>query len=290
MPHDARAADRPAEAAGGDGSRRAPLWSRVPRSFMADQMPAQAAHVAFFAFLSFPPAVLVLFALTGLFGGERVAEWVTNRLEAALPTEASALVDGFVDQVVLQQAPGVLSLGLLIAVWAASNVFAALGSSLETAYKVPATARRSWIEQRAVALGVMVVFALLFLTGSALLIAGPGAARALGIDWAERLWVFLQWPLAMGLVVTACWISYYILPGRDQTREKKPLLIGAVTAALLWVLATAGFRVYIANFGNYTETYGVLGGIIVFQLWLWISALVILLGGELASEMKQSRG
>lgn len=258
------------------------LW----HEFTDDDISGQAAKVAYYAFLSFPPALLVLFALTGFFGGPETAAWITMRLEAMLPAEASALIDGFVQQVVNDQAPGPFSVGLLLALWAASNVFMGLGDALNRVYDVEET--RSWIKRRLLALAVMLVSALLFLGGSVLLVAGPGIAEALDLfGIANLLWTVLQWPLALLLVASAFWLIYYVLPARDQSDAKRSILKGATAAAILWALATIGFRIYVANFGSYSETYGFLGAVIVLLLWLYLTGVVVLLGGELNAVVEQ---
>lgn len=254
--------------------------------FRDDDVPGQAAKVAYFAFLALPPSFMVLFSLAGFFGGEGVANWITGRLGTALPETASDLVTGFVDQVVHQNAPGALSIGLLLALWGASNVFMGLGDALNTAYDVED--ERPWWKRRLLAIGVMLAFMVLFLGGSTLLILGPQIAAALGLGGVAKLaWDLVQWPAAIALVVIAFWIVYRTLPARDQSRHNAELLKSAGIAAMLWVVVTLGFRIYIANFGSYSETYGFLGAVIVLLLWLYLTAVVVLTGGELASEMER---
>jgi membrane protein len=272
----------------GGGDASAGLVKRVWTRFQEDDVLGEAAKVGFFAFMSLPPAILVIFALTGFFGGEGAATWLTENLQRALPEDAEALIDGFVTQVVHQQAPGPFSIGLVLALWAASAVFVSLAYALNRMYDTEET--RSWIKLRAITLGVMLACVILLLGGAAMLIAGPAIAGALDLGGAADLaWAILQWPLAFLLVVAAFWIIYYVLPDRDQSVAKLVLLKSSAIAALLWVLATAGFRLYIANFGAYDETYGVLGGVIILLLWLYLTGIVILIGGELNSAMDESR-
>jgi membrane protein len=261
------------------------FFRRLLARLMQHDVSGEAAHVAFFAFLSFPPTIIAVFALTGLFGGPETATWLTAQLQGALPPEAWGVVEEFVEQVVSTPQPGLLSIGLLLALWAASNVFAALGRSLDMAYGIESG--RFFLKQRAVALGVMLIFAVLFLAGSVTLIAGPAITRGLRLlGFMDYFWSIAQWPLAFVLVTTAFWVAYYLLPARDQSGEKLRLLVGAVVATILWMLATVGFRIYIENFGNYSETYGILGTMIVILMWMWISMLVVLTGGEIAAQMR----
>ncbi|HEX6368310.1 MAG TPA: YhjD/YihY/BrkB family envelope integrity protein [Longimicrobium sp.] len=265
----------------------APLWKRVLHEFRADDVGNQAAKVAYYFFLSLPPAVMALFGMTGLFGGQRTGDWLTQRLTGSLPAEASALVTGFVTDVVHGEAPGPLSIGLLLALWAGSNVFTALEGTLNAAFGI--TAERSFIRRKAVAVGMLAACAVLFLSGSAVLLAGGGISDALGLGRAGRAaWGVLQWPLGFALITATFWLIYYVLPNKDQRGCRVTLLKASAVSAVLFVAASVAFRLYMASFGSYSATYGLLGTVIVLLLWMYVTSLVILLGGEVASEMERS--
>lgn len=265
----------------------APLWKRVLHEFKADDVPDQAAKVAYYFFLSLPPAVMALFGLTGLFGGQRTGDWLTGRLTGSLPAEASALVTGFVQDVVHGEAPGPLSIGLLLALWAGSNVFTALEGTLNAAFGI--TAERSFVRKKAVAVGMLAACAVLFLAGSAVLLAGGGISDALGLgDVGRAVWGVLQWPLGFALITATFWLIYYVLPNKDQRGCRMTLLKASAVSAVLFVVASVAFRLYMANFGSYSKTYGLLGTVIVLLLWMYVTSLVILLGGEVASEMERA--
>jgi membrane protein len=267
-------------------STSAPLWKRVLHEFKADDVSNQAAKVAYYFFLSLPPAVMALFGLTGVFGGEQTGDWLTRRLTGSLPAEASALVTGFVRDVVHRDAPGPLSIGLLLALWAGSNVFTALEDTLNAAFGI--TAQRSFVRKKAVAVGMLAGCAVLFLSGSAVLLGGGGIADALGLGAAgQAAWAVLQWPLGFALITATFWLIYYVLPNKDQRGCRMTLLRASAVAAVLFVAASVAFRLYMAHFGSYSRTYGLLGTVIVLLLWMYVTSLVILLGGEVASEMER---
>jgi membrane protein len=263
-----------------------PLWKRVMHEAKADDVPGQAAKVAYYFFLSLPPAVMALFGLTGFFGGVETGDWLTGRLTTSLPQEASALVTGFVDEVVHREAPGPLSIGLLLALWAGSNVFTALEDALNGAYGV--TRKRPFVRKKAVAVGMLAACAILFLGGSAVLLGGGGISDALGLGDAGRVaWGVAQWPLGFALIAATFWLIYYVLPLRDQRARKGTLAKASAVSAVLFVIASAAFRLYVTSFGSYSKTYGLLGTVIVLLLWMYVTSLVILLGGEIASEMER---
>ncbi|HYW12437.1 MAG TPA: YhjD/YihY/BrkB family envelope integrity protein [Longimicrobium sp.] len=264
----------------------APLWKRVMHELKADDLSGQAAKVAYYFFLSLPPALMAVFGLTGFFGGAATGDWLTGRLTTSLPAEASDLVSGFVSDIVHGNAPGPLSLGLLLALWAGSNVFTALEDTLNDAFGI--TAERSFVKKKAVAVGMLAACAILFLAGSAVLLAGGGISDALGLGATGRtVWSILQVPLGFGLITATFWLIYYVLPNKDQRGCKRTLLKASAIAAVLFVAASLAFRLYMANFGTYSATYGLLGTVIVLLLWMYVTSLVILLGGEVASEMER---
>jgi membrane protein len=276
---------------GGGGKRKNKhrdenLAVAVGKEMMEDDALNVAGGMAYFAFLALPPTIVMIFALTGFFGGDAAAEWITAQLSAAMPDEASDLIDGFVRSVVYTQAPGLFSLGLVLALWASSNIFMAVARALNIAYDIEEN--RSFIKMRALALGVTLLFVVFMLSGSALLLLGPGIANALDLFGVANLaWNIAQWVLPFLLVVGAFMLAYYILPNRQQKRHNREILIGAVVGAVVWVIATVAFRFYISNFGGYDETYGTLGGIIILLLWLYMTMLVILLGGQVAAELER---
>jgi membrane protein len=242
----------------------------------------QAARVAYFFFMSLPPLLMAAFALAGIFGGDRTADWLTAALRRNLPAEAGTLVNGFVADVVRRGHPGLLSLGLALALWSGASVFLALEEALDAIYDVPCA--RGFVRRRALALATLLGVGVLFLAGSAAVLAGAAIARGLGLGSA---WSVAQWPLGFAMVAGAFWIVYAVLPGRRQRASRATLLKAAALAAALWLLATLGFRLYAARFGSYGRTYGVLGGIIVLLLWMYYTSAVILAGGAVAAELER---
>jgi membrane protein len=252
-----------------------------------DDILGQAAKLAYFTFLALPPALMALFGFAGLFGDVGFANWIEEQARLAMPPEvANTIIVPFIQQVVLESAPGPLSIGILLALWGASTAIAGLMNTLNKAYDLQED--RPFLKKRGVALAAMLIGTVLFLLSAIALLAGPPLAEAIGIGPAATfIWNIVQWPLAFAFMVAAFWVAYYLLPNRDQAGYEMVLLKAAAAAALLWVLATAAFRIYIANFSSYSETYGIIGAFIVLLLWLYMTGIVVLVGGELASEMEK---
>jgi membrane protein len=255
---------------------------RIVRSALDDNITGEAAKAAYYFFLSLFPMILAIFALTGIFGGEAAFAWIMDQLQRALPEDTSAYLETFVREITDQPRPGLLSVGLLLTLWAASNFFAALGDGLDAMYDVKG--RSSWFRKRGKAILLFLVGSVTLLGGATLVLAGPALARWLGLG---PLAALVRWPLAFGLLTLLLFLTYYIMPARDQSGSKRFILVGALAGATLWILVTAAFRLYASNFGAWGDTYGMVGAIIVLLLWLYLSSLAMLFGGEIAEVVEE---
>jgi membrane protein len=253
----------------------------VGRHALADDIQGEAAKVAWNFFFSLFPAILVLFAVTGYVGGEALFDALTARIEEVLPGESADFLAGVVQEITHQRRPGLLSLGLVLTLWGASNIFAGLMSGLNAVYDVEEG--RGFLRRRGLAvLGVVAGGGLLFL-GYALLLAGPQIGSWLGLG---PIWDMARWPLAFLFLVGTLSGVYYVLPNRDQGTHVRPVLAGAVVGTALVIMATLLFRLYVTSFASYSVMYGGVGAIMVLLLWLYLTALAILLGAEVAAVLE----
>lgn len=261
------------------------LWELVReilREAMRDRITGEAAKTAYYFFLSLFPLILALFALTGILGGAAAFDWIMGRLERALPGEAATYLEQFVREVTGESRPGILSFSILFTLWSASNIFTALAEGLNRMYDLEEG--RPWWKRRLISLAALVLGSVLLIGGSVALLAGPELLSFLGLGPTLE---FLRLPLAIVMLALLMWLVYFLLPARDMRDAARPTLIGALVGTGLWLAATLGFRVYVSQFGRYDQTYGVVGGIIVLLLWLYLTALAILFGGEVAATLQQ---
>lgn len=247
-----------------------------------DRIATEAASIAFYFFLSVFPLILSLFALTGLIGREAAFDWIMNELLVALPTEASNSIGEFVHQVTSSRSAGALSIGLVLSVWTASNIFAVLADGLNKAYQ--AKRRHQWWKRRAMALGLLLILAGAMVVLAVSVLAGPAIARVLQVD---NPFGSLTWPLTLLLAVAMMWLTYYWLPNHDQSRSKRWILVGAVVGTLLWVGATLLFSQFLSYTPRFSAIYGLVGGMVALLIWLFLTALSILVGGEVAAAMER---
>ncbi|WP_033040454.1 YihY/virulence factor BrkB family protein [Streptomyces monomycini] len=270
-------------------------WSvlrRTAKEFVDDELHDRAAGLTYYGVLSLFPALLVLVSMLGVIG-KSATDAVLGTLEEITPDAAQQILSGAVRQ--LQHGPGTGSvlavLGLLAALWSASSYIAAFIRAANAVYDLP-EGRPAW-KTLPLRLGVTVVLMVL-LAASAVIVVFTGslarqAGRGLGIgDTGLAVWSVAKWPVLVLLVVLMITILYRATPNvRDQ--GLRWLTPGSFLAVALWLAASAGFALYVANFGSYNKTYGTLAGVVIFLVWLWLSNLAVLLGLEFDAELARQR-
>ncbi len=243
---------------------------------------AESARVAYYVFLSLFPFLLALFAVTGYLGREGLFNWIMQELTGALPPSAAAALEGSVRQITHVRRPGTLSLALLLTAWSASHALEALSDGLNAAFRV--RRRRRWWQDKVVGLLVIVAVGLAVVLAAVAALAGPEIGSLIGL---AQLGSLLRWPVAVGLVVGLTWLTYYLLPHRKRAKNKLKLLGGAAVATALWAICTVLFRLYLSSFGRLDVVYGVLGGVVALLVWLYLAAMSILVGGEVAAALER---
>jgi membrane protein len=245
---------------------------------------AESARVAYYSFLGLFPVILILFALTGLIGGDAAFHWIMHQLEAALPGEAAEFLGRYVLEVTGSFRPGALSIGVVLMIWSSSHVYGVLSHALNVIFGLRES--RRWWRRRGLGLVFQVAGLTTIVVVSAVMLVGPGLFEAFGISGP---WAGLRWPVIGILLVSAIWAIFAYLPNWESGRSKRRILLGALVAAGLWALATGAFRLYVANFGRYNKIYGFVGAAIILQIWFYMSSMTILIGAEVAALLGATR-
>ncbi|WP_405758996.1 YihY/virulence factor BrkB family protein [Streptomyces sp. NBC_00073] len=284
-----KAPDDPTELPEGSWSA---VLKRTLKEFRDDELADRAAALTYYSVLSLFPALLVLVSLLEV-AGPSATRSVLDDLQRLTPGAARDIVSGSVRQ--LQGGPGTGSVlavvGLIAAVWSASGYIAAFIRSSNAVYDIP-EGRPVWKVlplQLALTVGLMVMATasalIVVLTGS--LARRAGDALGLGVT-AVTAWSITKWPVLVFLVTIMIAVLYWAAPNA-KGRGFRWITPGSVLALVIWMIASAGFALYVSNFGSYNKTYGTLAGVIVFLVWLWITNLAILLGLEFDAEMSRER-
>jgi membrane protein len=276
------------------GFTRAPLtcrelWTRTAKEFVAGNGLGLAAELAYYFFFSLFPAILVGIALASFFPLEHFLDRIVATLAGVVPGDVITIVREQIRKISGGDSGGILTFGLLVALWSSSAALMGLIGALNRAYDIEEG--RPWWKVRLLAIGLTLALAAFVLIAFALVLLGPAVA-----DWIARAtglgpifawtWKVLQWPVVLALVATGAGLVYYFGPDAEQTWVW--VTPGSVLAAVLWFAASLGFKAYVASFGAYTETYGAIGGVMVLLLWFYISGLVMLLGAELNAEIEHA--
>jgi membrane protein len=264
------------------------LVRRTWKEFVADNCLGLAAQLAYYLLLALVPALVFLIALTSYFPPQAIQQLIES-LGKFAPGEMTQIVRDQLTSIAQGQNGGLLTFGFAMALWSSSAAIVAVTDALNRAYDIDET--RPWWKVRLTAILLTLGLAAFVLVALGLVLVGPMLAEWLaartGFGGAfEWTWKILQWPIVFALVATALGVLNYFGPDADQDWEW--VSPGAVLGTLLWLVASLAFKFYVANFANYNETYGSLGGIIVLMLWFYISGLAILAGAEMNAEIEHA--
>ena len=268
------------------------VLKRTVQEFRDDNLSDWAAALTYYGVLAIFPALIVLTSVLGLIG-ESATKPLLDELGNVAPGPANDILTSAIKNLQGDQgAAGVLFVvGLLAALWSASSYVAAFMRASNVIYEVEEG--RSVFKLRPLQMAVTLVLVLvLALVLAALVLTGPVAQQvgsAIGVgDAAVTIWDIAKWPVLLVAVLFMIGLLYYASPNA-KLRGFRWITPGSVLAIAVWLAASAGFAFYVANFGSYSKTYGALGGVIVFLVWLWLTNVAILLGAELNAEHERSR-
>jgi membrane protein len=259
---------------------------RVVESAGQQRLPGLAAEMAYNAMLGLFPGILTILTAIGLFQPLKTTfQALAGQLSEVAPEEASRLIQDFAAEISTSRNSGLFSLSFAIALWASSGALSAAMTALDHIHRVPPREMRPFWKAKLISLGLTIGTILLLMLACMLVfvselvihhVANQSGALKPGL---LMVWRLLAWPLALGIVSVAFAFVYRFGPSRWIT--DKPILPGAIIAAISWAIVSGLFRQYVAHFGNYNKAYGAVGAVIVLLLWLYLSSLILLIGDQL---------
>ena len=275
---------------------RASSWSgvlrRTVREFKRDNLTDLAAALTYYGILAIFPALLALVSILGLIGPSATQPLIDN-LGKVAPGPAQQIFTSAIQNLQhSQSAAGVLFVvGLGGALWSASGYVAAFMRASNAIYDVE-EGRPIWKTLPVRVITTVVLLVMLALVAVGVTVTGGLAKQVgsvLGIGGsAVTVWDIAKWPVILVVVMVMFAILYWAAPNVKHPKFHW-VSPGGIVGVLLWLVASAGFAFYVANFASYNKTYGALGGVIVFLVWLWISNIAILLGAEFNAEIERGR-
>ena len=276
------------------GSSWADALKRTVREFRDDDLTDWAAALTYYAVLAIFPALVTLVSILGLFGDPKATTDAISQIVSDLGPESAA--DTFnepIESITANRGrAGVLFVvGILGALYSASGYIGAFMRASNAIYEVE-EGRPFW-KRRPLQMGITLLMVMLVaLVAVALVLSGPVAEAvggAVGLSaTAVTIYGLAKWPVLALVVILLLALLYYVSPN-VQLPAFKWITPGSVTALVLSVLASVGFAFYVSNFGSYDKTYGTLGGVVSFLVWLWVVNIAVLLGAELNAELERAR-
>lgn len=268
------------------------ILGRAFASLGANRLNLIAAGIAFFGMLAIFPAIGAIVALFGLVADPEAVLGQVATLDAFLPPEVVEMISAQLLRVVLAEGNRqglALALGIGVALWSARAGVAALIDGVSIVHG--GAERRAFLAHIGMALFLtgllvsVVIVALLALiilpTVMAFVDLGPLTALALNL---------LRWVIAIGAIMVGIGAIYRLGPRKDHRMTEGFLTAGVILATVLWLMGSAAFSVYLANFGNYNEVYGSLGAVVILIMWFYLSGYAVLLGATLDVEIARHRG
>ena len=268
------------------------VLKRTAKEFQDDNLTDWAAALTYYAVLSIFPALIALVSVLGLIGQSATQPLIDN-LNTLAPGPARDIFTSAITN--LQKSRGsagvLFFVGIGAAIWSASGYIGAFMRASNAIYEVKEG--RSFFVKRPLQLAVTIVLLVLVAVSAFAVVITGGLAKQVGNllgvgDTAVTVWDIAKWPVVILFVSLMFSILYWAAPNVKQPGFRW-LTPGGVVAVLIWIIASAAFALYVANFSSYNKTYGALGGVIAFLVWLWISNLAVLFGVELNAGLERGR-
>jgi len=268
------------------------IWNKL----FDDNVFGRAAQLAYYWLFSIFPLLIFLTTLLAFLPMRRDLDQWVGTFAAVLPPEAYTLLNKTFQQIADQQRGRLLSFSILLILWSSSSGMEAIIGALNRAYG--AGPARAWWKQRLLAVALTLGLAVFIISALALIFFGEsiGARIATYFGFSrtfETVWALAQWPIVVGLTLLGVELIYYFAPNVRSSRNGKRwewFTPGAVFAVGLWLLISFGLRFYVSRFAHFDATYGALGGVMVLMLWLYLTGVAILVGGEINSVFRGANG
>jgi len=268
------------------------VLKRTIREFKEDGLTDRAAALTYYGVLAIFPALLAMVSVLGLVGPSATQPLIDN-LGKLAPGPAREIFTTAIRNLQRSKSSGgvLFIVGLAGALWSASGYVASFMRASNAIYEVE-EGRPLW-KKIPVRIGVtLVLMVLLAVSALGVVVTGglaEQAGKVLGLgESVVTVWGIAKWPLLLLVISMLLAILYWATPNVKQPGFPW-VSPGGLIAVTLWVAASAAFAVYVGNFGSYNKTYGALGGVIMFLVWLWLSNLAVLLGAELNAELERGR-
>lgn len=274
------------------GLRPRQLAKTVMRGVNEDNLLGRAAELAYNLILAIFPLMIFLLSLFGLFASHRQAlvHNFFSYFSAFLPPAAFQMFTTTVREIIHSTGGGKLTFGLLFTLWFAAGGMTSMMNTLNGVYRVQES--RSFIKFRAIALGLTVAIAILVIVALLLVLVGGHISNVIGSRFGMQsavviVWRVVQWIAVLCSLSVAFSLIYYFGANLEE-QHWYWITPGSVIGVLLWLAASGAFRAYLHFFNSYSRTYGSLGAVMIMLIWLYVSGLAFLIGGEINADIEHA--
>lgn len=252
------------------------FFTRLIRELDHDSVDDVAATVTFYCVLALFPFLLFVVGVVSKIVSWETIEEVVQQVSRVMPHAVTVIVSERLTALKTQPATGLLTFSFIGALWSASAGVASLIPALDHAYDVVET--RPFWKRRLLAIATTIGVGIVSIVASLIALIVPAISRWVGGTLGEVL-SWIRFPIAGAIIMVTWALLYMFLP--NVKPRFQPVTPGSVVGVILWVAASWGFSQYVQHFGSYEATYGALGGVIVLLLWMWVSAMALMLGAEI---------
>jgi len=267
------------------------LVRRVVHGINDDDLFGRASELAYNFLLALFPLLLFILTLFGLFArGSELQRSLISYFADFLPPPAFQLLKAIMSEMAANATSGKLTFGIVLTLWFASGGTSSMISTLDAVYHVRES--RSWFRRRIIALALTIAILTLLIASLFLVLVGGHLSDWIAIKFhlmsiVVIVWEGLQWVALVLFLTLAFSLIYYFGPSLEQRRWHW-MTPGSIFGSFLWLAASAGLRVYLHFFNTYTATYGSLGAMMILLVWLYVTGLAFLIGGEINAQIERT--
>ncbi len=266
------------------------LARRVVSGISKNDLTGRAAELAYYFFVAIFPMLIFLLGIFGILAstGSTLRAEVVGWVGRVMPSAGQQIVHRFIDETARSSGTGKLSFGIIVALWSASTGMAGLSDTLNAVYEV--REERSYIAAKLNAIWLTVACSVLVVAAAVVVLYGGSLANLIsshiGLSGIVNiLWKVVQWPVALFFLLLSFGLVYYFAPDLKK-RKWHWISPGAIAGIILWLIVSFALRVYLHFFSSYSKAYGSIGAVLILLLWLYVTGLAILIGGEINAEIE----
>ncbi|MGO5064256.1 YihY/virulence factor BrkB family protein [Clostridium sporogenes] len=261
---------------------------KLANRFLEDEVLALSSQLAYALIISVFPFLIFVITLIGYLPIH--SEDLLLGLKEIIPSNTYLLLKNTIEEILYTQNGNLLSFSIIFTIWTASAGFRAVVRGLNKAYDVKE--RRSFIKVQFMTILCTLGMALVLVMSIFLLVFGKTIGRTLvyklGFSWEfNRIWNLIRYTVMIGSIIFILAALYYYIP--NKRLKWRDVLPGAIFATIAWIIASMGFSFYVDNFNNYSRLYGSIGAVIVFLVWLYLTSIIVITGGEINALLVSNR-